>query len=232
MSKRDIGFGRSSGASCVASYLSKVYGYMGLGVLLTGAVAFFGASVSGIREFLTSPGIMIVAALAPLGVVLYLSTSIMKIPAAKAQMWFWIYSSLIGISMVPILMSFTPSSIANAFFASASTFGAMSIYGYVTKKDLSPWGSFLYMGIWGIIISSVVNMFIGGSAFSLAISAASILVFSGLTAYDVQMIKNLYYRYGGEGEVAEKIAIYGALSLYIDLLNLFYAFLNFFGERR
>ena len=169
--------------------------------------------------------------LAPLGIVFYMSFGINKMSAAKAQTTFWIFAALMGLSLSSILLVYTGMSITRVFFICSATFGAMSIYGYTTKRDLTKLGGFLFMGLIGIIIASIVNMFVGSSAMQFAISVIGVLVFVGLTAYDTQNIKNMYY--GGDSEeMGSKKALMGALKLYLDFINLFILLLQLFGQRR
>ena len=151
--------------------------------------------------------------------------------SAKALMTFWIFAALMGASLSSIFLVYTVSSITRLFFITAGTFGAMSIYGYTTKRDLTKLGGFLFMGLIGIIIASIVNIFIGSSALQFAISVIGVLVFVGLTAYDTQSIKNMYYA-GDSEDIGSKKALMGALRLYLDFINLFILLLQLFGQRR
>jgi FtsH-binding integral membrane protein len=172
-----------------------------------------------------------VAMFAPFGVVLFLSLRISRMQASTAQLLFWVYAGLMGISMSFILSMYTTASVANIFFITASVFGSMSIYGYTTKKDLTSMGSFLIMGVWGLILASLINMFMHSSAFQMMISMVTVLIFTGLTAYDTQNIKEVYLS-SDSTEVASKKAIIGALQLYIDFINIFISLLRLFGDRR
>jgi FtsH-binding integral membrane protein len=169
--------------------------------------------------------------LAPLGIVMYMSFGISKMSASKAQMAFWIFAALMGASLASIFVVYTQMSIARVFFITAGTFGAMSIYGYTTKKDLTKLGSFLMMGLFGIIIASVVNIFMKSSMMYFVISILGVLIFVGLTAYDTQKIKNMYLA-SDSGELMGKKAVMGALTLYLDFINLFLMLLRLFGQRR
>ncbi len=226
------------------SYMLKVYNYMASGVALTGIVALilFKLAVvngpSGEIIGLTSLGnaiynsaLMWVLMLAPLGVVIYMSFGIRKMSAAKAQTTFWIFAGLMGASLSSIFLVYTGTSITRVFFITAGTFGAMSIYGYTTKRDLTKLGSFLMMGLIGIIIASIVNIFLKSTMMYFVISIIGVLVFVGLTAYDTQKIKNMYFA-GDSGEIIGKKAIMGALTLYLDFINLFIMLLRLFGQRR
>ena len=226
------------------AYMLKVYNYMASGVLLTGVIAllFFKLAVvtgtSGEITALTSFGSTIydsglkwVIMLAPLGVVFYMSFNIAKMTSAKAQSTFWIFAALMGASLSSIFLMYTGASITRVFFITAGTFGAMSIYGYTTKRDLTKLGSFLMMGLFGIIIASIVNIFMKSSMMYFVISILGVLIFVGLTAYDTQKIKNMYL-VSDSGELMGKKAVMGALTLYLDFINLFIMLLRLFGQRR
>ena len=169
--------------------------------------------------------------LAPLGVVFYMSFNIAKMTSAKAQSTFWVFAALMGASLSSIFLMYTGESITRVFFITAGTFGAMSIYGYTTKRDLTKLGSFLMMGLFGIIIASIVNIFMKSSMMYFVISILGVLIFVGLTAYDTQKIKNMYL-VSDSGELMGKKAVMGALTLYLDFINLFIMLLRLFGQRR
>ena len=214
-------------------YMLRVYNYMASGLALTGIVAYIaaaGGADSFIAHIYRTP-IMWLVVLAPLGLVMLLSFGIQRMQASTAQMVFWIYSGLMGLSLSTIFLVYTGASIARVFFITAGTFAAMSLYGYTTRRDLSQFGSFLFMGLIGIIIASLVNMFLLSSALQFAISVIGVLVFTGLTAYDTQQIKEMYVAYD-DGEVAGKKAIMGALRLYLDFINLFMLLMQLLGTRR
>src|SRR5690606_30208446 len=183
------------------SYMLRVYNYMGIGLAVTGLVAYFGSAAAiGADGQLTAWGTLIYAsplmwviALAPLAFVLVLSFGINKLSASAAQLTFWAFAAIMGLSMSSIFMVYTDASIAKTFFITAATFGAMSLYGYTTKRDLSGFGSFLFMGLIGLIIAMVVNIFLQSTALEFAISAVGVLIFVGLTAYDTQRIKESYH---------------------------------------
>ena len=225
-------------------YMLKVYNYMASGLALTGLVAYmlFQATAvtgpTGDIVGLTNLGVslytgpmMWIVALAPLGVVMYMSFGIRNMSASRAQTMFWVFAFLMGLSLSTIFLTYTQASIARVFFITATTFGAMSIYGYTTKRDLTAMGSFLFMGLIGIIIASIVNIFMQSSMMYFVISVLGVLIFVGLTAYDTQKIKNMYMAYDS-GEVSAKKAIMGALTLYLDFINLFIMLLRLFGQRR
>ena len=223
------------------SYMLKVYNYMGSALLVTGIVAlltfkFAVESVSPLAftdlgQTLYNSGFAWVVMLAPLGVVLYMSFGIAKMSASKAQTVFWIFAALMGLSLSSIFAVYTETSITRVFFITAGTFGAMSIYGYTTKRDLTKFGSFLMMGLIGIIIASIVNMFMKSPMMYWIISILGVLIFVGLTAYDTQKIKNMYLA-SDDSEISGKKAVMGALTLYLDFINLFIMLLRLFGQRR
>ena len=226
------------------AYMLKVYNYMTTGLLLTGIIAFFFGKASivtgdaGQIIGVTSIGALLFGSplkwlvmLAPLGFVFYLSARINKMSISAAQITFWVFSAIMGLSLASLFIEFTQTSIARVFFITSGTFAAMSLYGYTTKRDLTKLGGFLLMGLIGIIIASIVNIFIGSSAMQFAISVIGVLVFVGLTAYDTQSIKNMYYA-GDSENIGSKKALMGALRLYLDFINLFILLLQLFGQRR
>ena len=229
------------------AYMLKVYNFMASGVLLTGvfSILFFNlaggyniqvssAGISGLSSIgyaIWASPLKWLVMFAPLGIVFYMSFGINKMSSATAQTVFWIFASLMGISLSSIFIEFTGGSIARVFFITGATFGAMSIYGYTTKKDLTKFGSFLMMGLIGIIIASLVNLFMKSSGMYFVISILGVLIFVGLTAYDTQKIKNMYVS-SDSGELIGKKAIMGALTLYLDFINLFIMLLRLFGQRR
>jgi len=169
--------------------------------------------------------------LAPLGFVLFLSFRIQKMSVAAAQMTFWIFAAVMGASLSTIFMVYTGASVAQVFFITAAAFGGLSLWGYTTKTDLTGFGSFLIMGLWGLIIASVVNLFLHSPMTMWIISIAGVGIFAGLTAYDTQKIKEMYYEADGQ-DVAAKKAIMGALNLYLDFINMFLYLLRLLGNRR
>lgn len=212
------------------NYMLRIYNYMASGLALTGIVAYVFAA-SGIYMQIARTPLVYVVMLAPLGLVMWLSFGINRMSAAAAQAVFWLYAGVMGISMASIFLVFTGASIARVFFITAGTFAAMSLYGYTTKSDLSRFGSFLFMGLIGVVIASLVNMFLHSPALYFAISVIGVIVFVGLTAWDTQQIKEMYYE-GDYGEVASKKAVMGALRLYLDFINLFMMLLQLMGARR
>jgi FtsH-binding integral membrane protein len=212
------------------AYMQRVYSYMAGGLALTGIVAY-AAAVSGFYQSIAGTPLIWVVMLAPLGFVLALSFGIERMSVGAAMVLFWIYAAVMGLSLGSIFLVYTGTSIARVFFITAATFGAMSLYGYTTKSDLSGFGSFLLMGLIGIVIASIVNIFVGSSALQFAISIIGVIVFVGLTSYDTQRIKNMYLE-SDTGEIADKKAVQGALALYLDFINLFMMLLHLFGQRR
>jgi uncharacterized protein len=218
------------------SYMLSVYNYMASGVLLTGIVAFLfargGVESPAAQLFINGGLLKWVVILAPLGLVMWLSFGINRMSATMAKGLFWVYAVLMGLSLSTVLLVYTEGSVAQAFFATAAAFACLSLWGYTTKKDLSAFGTFLIMGVFGLIIAMLINMFMQSPAMDLAISAIGVLLFAGLTAYDTQKIKSLYFVVQGSGEAVAKSAVMGALTLYLDFINLFLFLLRFMGDRR
>jgi FtsH-binding integral membrane protein len=230
------------------AFMLRVYNYMAIGLAITGVAAYgvYSAAVSSVPTeysiggglYLTSLGatlytgpLMWLLILAPLGLVFFLSFRINRMSVSAAQTTFWIYAALLGVSLSTIFLVYTMGSITQVFFITAATFGTMSLWGYTTQRDLTSLGSFMTMGLIGIIIASVVNIFLASSALGFAISIIGVLVFTGLTAYDTQKIKEMY-TVNDDGTIAGRKAIMGALSLYLDFVNLFLMLLRIFGDRR
>lgn len=213
------------------AYMISVFNYMGLGLTLTGLVAFALASNEAAMMSIWGSGLKWVAIFAPVALVFFLSFKVATLSFQTAQALFFAYAALMGVSMSSILWAFTGQSVARVFFITAGLFGAMSLYGYTTKRDLSGFGSFLFMGLIGIVIASLVNLFLQSTMMQFAISVIGVLVFTGLTAYDVQEIKSVYYERDSQ-ETTSKKALIGALKLYLDFINLFISLINLFGERR
>ncbi len=210
-------------------YMSKVYNYMAAGLLLTAVAAYIGAA-SGLYMALAQTPLIYVLMFAPIGMVLWLSVRLNKMSASGAKTMFWAYATLLGLSLSYVLLMFTGVSVVRTFLVTAASFGALSLYGYTTKRDLSGLGSFLFMGLIGLILASVVNIFMQSSAMHFVISVVGVLIFAGLTAYDTQDIKRIYHA-GDSREVAEKKAVMGALRLYLDFINIFLFLLQFMGNR-
>ena len=220
------------------AYMNKVYSFMAVGLALTGTIAHLFSQMAFNFETnqLTSFGSTIYASplafiimLAPLGFMLAISFGITKMKESTVQILYWSFAAVMGVSLGSIFIQYTGESIARVFFITAGAFGALSLYGYTTKKDLSGWGSFLFMGLIGILIASIVNIFIASTFLQFAISVIGVLVFAGLTAYDTQQIKNMYF--DGNGQEGKK-AIMGSLRLYLDFINLFIMLIQLFGNRR
>lgn len=213
------------------SYMVRVFNYMALGLVLTGLVAFGVASSPAMIQGIFGSPLKWVVMFAPLIMVFFITFKIESLSLSTAQTLFWVYAGVMGLSMATIFLAFTGASIARVFFITASTFAAMSLYGYTTKKDLTGWGSFLFMGLIGIVIAGLVNIFLQSTAMHFVISVIGVLVFTGLTAYDTQQIKEMYYAGDGEAVMGKK-ALMGALRLYLDFINLFLMLLQLFGDRR
>ncbi|MEW5703837.1 MAG: Bax inhibitor-1/YccA family protein [Pseudomonadota bacterium] len=212
-------------------HMLRVYNYMAGGLVLTGLVAYAVANTPAFFDAIFGTPLMWVVMLAPLGFVFALSFGIHRFQYSTAQILFWAFAAVMGLSLASIFVVFTGESIARVFFISAGTFAAMSLYGYTTKRDLTQLGAFLFMGLIGVILASLVNLFLQSTMLHFAVSVIGVLVFVGLTAHDTQRIKWLYSEVD-PGEVAGKKALMGALSLYLDFINLFILLLQLFGQRR
>jgi hypothetical protein len=209
----------------------QVFNYMAIGLGITGIVAFALSNSPQLMAAIWGTGLHWVVMLAPLAMVFFLSFKINTLSFATAQLLFFVYAGMMGLSLSSIFLVFTGQSITRVFFITSSVFAAMSLYGYTTKRDLTGMGSFLFMGVIGIVIASLVNMFFKSSVMQLVISVIGVIVFTGLTAYDVQQIKEVYYEQDATDTMAKK-AIIGALRLYLDFINLFISLLQLFGDRR
>jgi FtsH-binding integral membrane protein len=207
-----------------------IYNNMALGLVVTGAVAFGIASVPALYQPIFGTPLKWVAMFAPLAFVFFLTFRMERMTAASARMAFFAFAAVMGVSMAAIFLSFTGTSIARTFFIAASMFLGVSLWGYTTKKDLTNWSTFLLMGLIGVIVASIVNIFLASSTLQLVVSLAGVLVFTGLTAWDTQRAKSDYLVYAGTPH-AEKLGIMGALSLYLNFVNIFQLLLTFFGER-
>ena len=241
------GFGTASAATIDAglrAYMIRVYNYMAIGVALTGVVAWFtfnaavvqgaGGNITGLTAFgqtLFGGPMMWVVMLAPLALVFFLSFRIQNLQAGTARLLFFVYAGLVGLSLATIFMVYTHTSVTRVFFISAASFGALSLYGYTTQRSLSAMGSFLIMGLFGLIIASLVNSFLQSSGMSFVISAVGVLIFAGLTAYDTQNIKEMYDG-SDDANTGGRKAVMGALTLYLDFINLFMMLLRLLGDRR
>ncbi len=241
------GFGAGQAAAIDAglrAYMIRIYNYMAAGVALTGVVAWltFNAAVitdatgkiTGLTSFgqaVFSGPLTIVLFLGTLGIVFFLSFRIDKLQAGTAMALFMLYAGLLGLMLSSVFLSYTGASITRTFFISAASFGALSLYGYTTQRDLSPIGSFLIMGLFGLMLAMIVNIFLKSSGLDFAISAIGVLIFAGLTAWDTQKIKEMYDA-NDDGTVSGRKAVMGALTLYLDFINLFLFMLRFMGDRR
>jgi FtsH-binding integral membrane protein len=212
------------------SYMLKVYNYMASGVLLTGIVAMLFAN-SGLAAQVMATPLRWLVILAPLGFVFAMSFGINRMSTGTLQAMFWGFATAMGLSMSTIFLVYTGTSIAQTFFAVTAGFAGLSLYGYTTKKDLSGFGTFLIMGVVGLLVAMVINLFLQSSAMGMAISAIGVLLFAGLTAYDTQKIKSLYYHVAGS-DMMGKTVIMSALTLYLDFVNMFTFLLSFMGDRR
>lgn len=232
------------------AYMLRIYNYMVIGLAITGFAAlgvYMGAVADGAagaagrvgNTYLTSFGVAMFVSplkwlfiLAPLAMVFVISFGIQRLRPATAQMLFWVFAALMGVSLSSIFLVYTHTSIVRVFFITAASFGALSLYGYTTQRDLTGMGSFLIMGLFGVIIASLVNIFLASSMLQFIVSVVGVLVFAGLTAWDTQRLKNEYiYGYAGTGDVAERSAIMGALSLYLNFINLFTLLMQLLGQR-
>ncbi len=213
------------------SYMLKVYNYMASGVLLTGIVAMLFAQTDMAREMMFNPGLMSwVIILSPLAIVFAMSFGQNRFSTTTLQAMFWGFAFLMGLSLSRIFMIFTGESIAQTFFATSAAFLGLSLWGYTTKKDLSGWGSFLIMGVIGLLVAIVINIFLQSPVMHYVISAIGVLVFAGLTAYDTQRIKSMYAYVAGTDMVGKTVVL-SALSLYLDFINMFQFLLSFMGSQ-
>ena len=230
------------------SYMLGVYNAMAIGLVITGLAAFVIASLATTSDptpymlpngvhltsfgvtFYTSPFAYVVM-FAPLIAVFFLSFKIGSLSTSSARTLFFVYAALVGLSLSSIVLRYTPASITQTFFITAAAFGSLSLYGYTTKRDLTGIGSFLFMGLIGLLLAMVVNLFLGSNALQFAISIIGVLIFAGLTAYDTQTIKVMYYE-GDEAETRGRKVVMGALTLYLDFINMFIFLLQFLGQNR
>lgn len=228
-----VGTGAQAGAvfdEGLRQHMLRVYNYMGLGLVVTGLVAFLVSSTPALYVPIFSSPLKWVVMLAPLAFVLLFSFKMQTMSAASAQAMFWAFCAVMGLSLASVFLVFTGTSIARTFFIAATMFGATSLYGYTTRRDLTQFSSFLIMGLIGVVIASIVNIFLGSTALQFAISVIGIAVFIGLTAWDTQTIKEQYAE-NFDAESRQKLAVFGAFSLYLNFINIFQLLLNFTGER-
>lgn len=222
------------------AHMNKVYGLMSVGMLITGAVAWAVGTSDALMSVLMDPAtgkmniLGWVVMFLPLGMVMFFGAALNRLSLAGAQLYFYVYAAIMGLSLAWIFLAFTGASIATTFLVTAIAFAALSLYGYTTKRDLSPMGTFLIMGVVGLIVASLINIFLASAAMSFAISVIGVLLFAGLTAYDTQRIKTTYIQHAQamDQEWLGKAAIMGALQLYLDFINLFMFLLQFMGDRR
>lgn len=220
-------------AAVQGEFVRRVYNWMGLGLATTALVSLFTASSPNLLTFIFgNPLVFFGLIIAELGLVIWLGAGINRMQASTAVFMFFLYSALNGLTLSAIFIAYTSASIASTFFVTAGTFGAMSLYGYTTQRDLTSWGSFLFMGLIGIILASLVNLFFKSEAIYWLVTYAGIIVFVGLTAYDTQKIKAMASQGFGDQETERKGAVIGALQLYLDFINLFLMLLRVFGRRR
>ncbi len=224
------------------AYMLKIYNYMASALALTGVVAMFAANSVAVQKMLYATnemgqvtgmsGLGWIIAFAPLIMIMTMSFGLNRMSVGTLQATYWGFAAVMGLSLSSVFLMYTGQSIARVFFITAGTFGSMSLYGYTTKRDLSGMGSFLMMGLIGLILASLVNIFLHSSALAFATSVIGVLIFVGLTAYDTQKLKSMYYQLAGTGEMMAKASIMGALNLYMDFINMFLYMLRFFGDRR
>ena len=216
------------------SYMLGVYNHMTTALLMTGFFAYAMKwavfNVAGVGQLIYGSPLKWVVMLAPLGLVFWLSARINSMSATKARNLFYVYAALMGISLASVLLMFSTASVARAFFITAGAFAALSLYGYTTKRSLSAMGSFMMIGLFGLIIAMVVNIFVASTAMDMMISVVGVLIFAGLTAWDTQKIKLMYMAGDSEAERTKK-SIFGALMLYLDFINMFMFILHLFGNR-
>ena len=213
------------------AYMQRVFGMMGLGLGITGLVAFWVSNSPTMLQAIYGTPLIWVVFLAPVIMAFIFGMRIHAMRASTAQIMFWVFSGVMGLSLASIFLVYTGESITRTFFIAAGTFAATALFGYTTKRDLTGMGSFLFMGLIGLIIASVVNIFLVSTALQWTISVLGVLIFTGLTAYDTQKIKEMYWE-GDGAEIGTKKAVMGALKLYMDFINLFLFLLQFFGDRR
>lgn len=213
------------------AFMQRVFSMMGLGLAVTGVVAYFVANTPALAQAVLGTNLFWLLMIATIAIPLTLGAAIHRLSTTTASALFWTYATLMGLSLSGVFFAYTGESITRIFLISAALFGSMALYGYTTQRDLSAWGSFLFMGLMGVVLASVVNLFLGSSPLQMALSVVSVLVFTGLTAYDVQMLREFYHPNISE-EGLTRISILGALRLYLDFINIFLSLLRLFGDRR
>ena len=233
MTNGQISYQRERAGAVQGEFIRRVYNWMGLGLAATALVALYTAGNPSLLKVIFGNSLVFFGLiLAELGLVIWLSAAINRLHYSTASAMFFIYSALNGLTMSVIFLAYTSTSIASTFFVTAGTFGATSLYGYTTKRDLSSWGSFFFMGLIGIILASVVNIFLQSPMMYWLVTYAGILVFVGLTAYDTNKLKQMAQAGFADEETEGKSAVMGALALYLDFINLFLMLLRIFGGRR
>ncbi len=231
--EREVKYHSSYYNEGLRSYMLKVYNYMAGALGITGVVAYLVSASPALLSFIYNSPMQWVVMFAPIVFVFVLSAKLQSMRLESAQIAFWVFAGLMGLSLSWVFIAYTGTSIARVFFISSAMFGAMAIYGNSTKRDLTGMGSFLIMGVFGIIIASLINLFMQSAALQFAVSLVGVVLFTGLTAYDSQKIKDVYYRYNDGNEVTlGKFAIMGALTLYFDFINIFISLLHLMGDRR
>ncbi|MEM6339475.1 MAG: Bax inhibitor-1/YccA family protein [Pseudomonadota bacterium] len=223
------------------SYMLKIYNYMALALLLTGAMAYGSLNFPPLMSLMYSLGpngeilgqttLGMIITFAPLGIALFFFMGMGRMSVQTAQVTFWVYAALMGMSLSSLGLMYTGQSLVRTFLICSAVFGSMSLYGYTTKRDLTSMGSFMIMGLIGLIVVSLINLWLQSPAIHFATSFIGVAIFMGLTAWDTQKLKNMYYTSGG-GEMGQKMSIMGAFTLYLDFINLFLYLLRFFGDRR
>lgn len=233
MTNSDMLYQKDRVAAAQGEFIRRVYNWMGLGLATTALVALYTASSPGLLGMILGKSLVFFGLIiGQLGLVIVLSAAIQRLQASTATLLFFLYSALTGLTLSVIFLAYTRASIASTFFVTAGTFGVMSFYGYTTQRDLTSWGSFLFMGLIGIILASVVNIFLHNETVYWVVTYAGILIFVGLTAYDTQTLKQMAVRGFADEETERKSAVMGALRLYLDFINLFLMLLRVMGNRR
>ena len=233
MTNSDMLYQKDRVAAAQGEFIRRVYNWMGLGLATTALVALYTASSPGLLGMILGNSLVFFGLIiGQLGLVIVLSAAIQRLQASTATLLFFLYSALTGLTLSVIFLAYTRASIASTFFVTAGTFGVMSFYGYTTQRDLTSWGSFLFMGLIGIILASVVNIFLHNETVYWVVTYAGILIFVGLTAYDTQTLKQMAVRGFADEETERKSAVMGALRLYLDFINLFLMLLRVMGNRR
>ncbi|MDR1884897.1 MAG: Bax inhibitor-1/YccA family protein [Synergistaceae bacterium] len=222
----------NAGDVLAQGFMTKVYAWMMLGLIITGGAAYVTSTSETLLSALIGRWTFIILAIAEVGIVIYLSSRIMTMNPTTASVMFFVYALLNGLTLTPIMLIYTRESISTAFFTTAAMFGAMSVYGTVTKRDLSSWGSFLMMGLVGLLVALLINMFVGSSRAELVISIMGVIIFTGLTAYDTNRIRAMAREMRAGDDVRSNMAVMGALKLYLDFINMFLFLLRIFGKRR